>query len=138
MSTPRTADSPSEPDGARALADHERRLAAPCPCHDRIAERPAWAQRRGPLRDLARRHGIDRDLLDAGWRPRWVDHDYRLAADGDHPERWVAEPYELGPDALTDLAHLDAHGWRVIVTAWQARHFPGHTLAVVIEPEDAA
>lgn len=120
---------------ADVLADYERRLTTPCPCHDRRAERPAWAKRRGPLPDLARRNGIDRELLDAGWRPRWVDHDYRLAADDDKPERWVAEPYELGADALADLAHLDARGWRVIVTARQARHFPGQTLAVVIEQE---
>lgn len=122
---------------ADTLAAHERRLTAPCPCHGPDAEAPAWERQRGPVPDLARRHGVSAELLDCGWRPGWVDHDYRLPADDEHPERWVAEPYSLLDDAFADLAFLDRAGWRVTVTASNARHFPGHTVAVVIEPEGA-
>jgi hypothetical protein len=86
-----------------------------------------WHQRTGPLPDLRRRHQLER------WeRPRWVDHPYRLRLP-DGRWRYVAEPYDLGPAALADLAWLAGTGWRVSVTAWQATHAPGETVAVTIE-----
>lgn len=112
----------------------------PCPCGGCPAPvpagaRPQWPQRTGPLPALARHRGVDRELLDLGWRPTWVDHPYRLRADDG---RWcfVAEPYSLGDDALADLAALVAAGWQVRVSADEARHYPGHTIAVRITKEE--
>ena len=106
---------------------------APCPCGC-SGTGPAgtawhWHVRKGPLPLLRSRHNLGR------WgKPGWLDHWYRLRLpDG----RWcyVAEPYQLNEDALEDLAFLAAHGFEVEVTAWQARHYPGHTVAVHITPE---
>jgi hypothetical protein len=59
-----------------------------------------------------------------------MDHTYRLRT----PEGtvYVAEPYELDEDAFADFVALDKAGWDVGVTAWEARHYPGHTIAVHI------
>lgn len=76
-------------------------------------------------------HGDSRQLL----MPSWVDHAYRLRlADGRW--RYVAEPYQLNADAFADLAHLAANGFDVTVTSWRARHYPGHTVAVEITPQE--
>jgi len=85
-----------------------------------------WHRRIGPLPVL----NALRELPEDG-APRWIDHACRFRlSDG----RWcyVAEPYALDTEALADLAHLAAIGWDVRVTAWRARHYPGHTLAVEI------
>ncbi|WP_189061684.1 hypothetical protein [Longimycelium tulufanense] len=44
----------------------------------------------------------------------------------------MAEPYQLDSSAFEDFLCLREHGWNVQVTAWQARHKPGHTVAVLI------
>lgn len=99
-----------------------------CPCHESAGPGTAagWHVGKGPLPDLRALHGEP-------WRfqPAWVDHAYRVRLDDG---RWlyVAEPYSLDSDDLTDLAHLSAAGWDVSLTAWRARHYPGHTLAVAL------
>ncbi len=82
---------------------------------------PGWHRRIGPLPVLNALRGA----------PRWADHACRIRLPDD---RWcyVAEPYGLDSEALADLAHLAANGWDVHVTAWRARHYPGHALAVEI------
>ncbi len=110
-----------------------------CPCSgcgradtaDTVAR---WHARTGPAPLLRARH-----RLDSGALPRWVDHPYRLRLP-DGRWRYVAEPYELSEDALCDLAFLAGRGFRVAVTAWRARHYPGHTVAVEIDvrPLDGA
>lgn len=97
-----------------------------CPCHESAGPRTArgWHARIGPLPVLNARHGLPVNAA-----PRWVDHAYRVRLEDG---RWcyVAEPYSLDGDALADIAHLIAAGWDVSLTAWRARHYPGHTLAV--------
>lgn len=91
-----------------------------------------WHRRIGPLPVLCVLHG-----LPPFGAPPWIDHAYRVRLpDG----RWcyVAEPYSLDTEALADLAYLAANGWHVTVTAWRARHYPGHTVAVEIVAEAAA
>ncbi len=115
---------------AAPIHDPETGQYAPCPCGCQGATGPGaashWHQRKGPLPLLRARHGLER------WQaPRWLDHWYRLRLpDG----RWcyVAEPYDLGADALEDLVWLGQQGYEVSITAWQARHYPGHALAVRI------
>lgn len=105
--------------------DPDAGVSAPCPCTEADA---GWHVRKGPGPLLAARHGVDPRF---GRPARWVDHSYRLRLpDG----RWcyVAEPYSIDADATADLAFLADHGFSVVVTAWQARHNPGHTLAVQI------
>jgi hypothetical protein len=103
----------------------------PCPgCGNRGPDvEPGWHHHRGPALVLGARRG-------EAWtdRPSWVDHPYRVRQ---HDGTWayVAEPYDLGPESLDDLARLRAEGWRVTVSAWGARHRPGHTMAVVIRLE---
>jgi hypothetical protein len=81
---------------------------------------------------LAALHGQDPHGQDPRWwYPRWADHSYRVRLH-DGPWRWAAEPYSLDPDAFADLEHLERHGFDVGITAWQARHYPGHTIAVLI------
>ncbi|MHB8459005.1 MAG: hypothetical protein ACYDB6_02950 [Candidatus Limnocylindrales bacterium] len=112
------------------VADPEAGVRPPCPCHETAPRGTAggWHQRQGPaplLRDL---HGADASY---GALPRWVDHAYRVRlADGRWA--WYAEPYDLDEAAFADLALLAAHGFDVMVSAWRARHYPGHTTAVQI------
>lgn len=60
---------------------------------------------------------------------RWTGHDRQTRP------HW---PHRTGPlRALADhhgLAWLAGHGWDVTVRADLARHYPGHTLAVVLRP----
>ncbi|GAA3785542.1 hypothetical protein [Micromonospora maritima] len=141
--------------GVAKLTDPDAGQMPPCPCYG-CAKRvpgamPGWHLRKGPAPLLGARqraaqlgppdvrrweflehgdHGDGRELL----IPTWVDHPYRLRL-RDGRWRYVAEPYELDAAAAADLAHLAANGYEVTVTAWQARHYPGHTLAVSITPE---
>ena len=108
---------------AAESTDLEAGIRPLCPCNGWRAAGTAagWPECRGPLPILRARGGVG--PYD---RPQWADHLYRLRRpDG----RWcyVAEPY-----ALAVLAYLAAHGFAVAVTAWRARHYPGHTLAVEI------
>lgn len=65
------------------------------------------------------------------WRPHWVDHWYRYRDEaGDMV--YVTEPYQLDEDGLEDIAWLRDHGFDVMITAWRARHCPGHIVAVEI------
>lgn len=112
--------------------DPEAGQLQPCPCHTfpspRGTER-GWHERKGPGPVLRARTGMP----ECGHPAEWIDHPYRLRlADG----RWayVVEPYELSGDAFADLAYLDENGFDVHVNTWEARHYPGHTLAVVITP----
>lgn len=121
----------SHPDLAH---DPEAGVRAPCPCgacgqSDTNGAAAGWHERKGPLPVLRVRHGRP---AGHGWRPRWMDHPYRLRLSDDR-WRYVAEPYELDEDALADLAYLADSGFDVSVTTWKARHYPGHTVAVAIE-----
>lgn len=104
-----------------------------CPCHGTPVPGTArgWHQRLGPAPVFAARHELEPSVL-----PGRADHPYLLRLpDG----RWcyIAEPYELGDDALADLVHLATAGFDISITAWQARHNPGHTVAVhIISPRD--
>jgi hypothetical protein len=59
-----------------------------------------------------------------------MDHTYTLET----PEGTVyaAEPYELDEDAFADFVVLGKAGWDVYVTATEAQHYPGHSIAVHI------
>jgi len=110
--------------------DPEEDQYAPCPhCRYNVGVGVAsdWHQRKGPGPLLATRHSEDW----RSWRPRWVDHSWRYRRQ-DNRWTYVAEPYDLDEDALEDLAYLIERGYSVEVTAWKARHYPGHTLAVEI------
>jgi hypothetical protein len=105
-----------------------------CGCKGHSAKLHDWSQSRtGPHTEFP--------SLDLGGGHRlyqhrcWMDHCYRLRLPSGK-WRYVAEPYGLNDDALEDLVFLSRAGWDVSITAWQARHYPGHTLAVVIEKED--
>ncbi len=62
-----------------------------------------------------------------------MDHAYRLRLE-DGRWRYVAEPYELTEEALADLAFLADSCYEIVICAWRARHYPGHTVAVEITP----
>src|SRR6266851_9770863 len=109
--------------------------ATSCPCGGCKKSRDpreaaGWHDRQGPGPLLRQRHHKEAVELPA----RWVDHHYRLnQADGSWI--YVAEPYDLSDGTVADLAWLSAeHGYRVTVTAHAARHDPGATLAVTLEP----
>lgn len=90
---------------------------------------PGWHQRKGPLPLLRAHRGLD------DWQhPGWMDHAYRVRMrDG----RWcyITEPYHLDGDAIADLAWLSKHGYTVWITASNAAHDPGQTVAVEITEE---
>jgi len=65
-----------------------------------------------------------------------MDHSYRVRLE-DGRWRYVTEPYSLHDAAFADLAYLAEHGYDVGVTASNAVHFPGHTVAVEIVPRKA-
>lgn len=97
----------------------------PCRCGCRSPSGPRWHQRKGPLPILRARHGL------GPWQqPDWIDHSWVERVMGSW--LYITEPYHLDDDALADLAHLTEVGFVVEITAWRARHYPGHTLAVVI------
>jgi hypothetical protein len=95
--------------------DPEAARIAPCPCGcagtSPAGTAPGWHARRGPLPRLRERH-----QLGPHQQPRWVDHPYRLRLP-DGRWRYVTEPYQLDADAFADLAHLEACGFVVTVTA---------------------
>jgi len=63
-----------------------------------------------------------------------MDHSYRVRLE-DGRWRYVTEPYSLHErDVFADLAFLVEQGYDVAVTATNALHFPGHTVAVEITP----
>lgn len=110
-----------------------------CPCagcgNHTAGITPYWPTRTGPLRALAVRDG-HADELRYGWHPNWIDHSYRYR-DHTGAMTYIAEPYDVGEDTLADLAWLSQHGWTVAVSGAAARHYPGHTVAIVItEPTD--
>lgn len=61
------------------------------------------------------------------WQPQWADH--LSVVRGPNGLVYVAEPYQLYPEAFRDFTLLEAHGWRVQVDG-QSAHNPGHTLRV--------
>lgn len=70
-----------------------------------------------------------------GWRPQWADHlSVVRTADG---IVYIAEPYQLYPEAFRDFAMIEAHGWRVQVDG-QSTHNPGRTLRVCMTTARAA
>ena len=89
-----------------------------------------WHQRigPGPLLDRLRNRKVIRG---APQYPGWVDHRYRikLSTGG---WCWVAEPYGLNEEDMGDLAYLQENGFDINVSATQALHFPGRTVAVHI------
>lgn len=134
--------------GVAEPMDPDAGLRPQCPCfgcgRSVRGAMPGWHLRKGPAPVLSERmfaqetgrrwsfldqgdHGDSRELF----IPSWVDHPYRLRQ-ADRTWIYVAEPYDLGGSAVDDFAHLRANGFKVTVAAWRARHFPGHTVAVLI------
>ena len=107
--------------------------ACPCCTHNMPpGTASGWHQRKGPLPLLRTRHG--QPSTDEWWHPRWTDHSYRVRLE-DGRWRYVTEPYSLHErDVFADLAFLVEQGYDVAVTATNALHFPGHTVAVEITP----
>jgi hypothetical protein len=110
----------------RVVQDQEH---APCPHCQQTGvkgEASGWHRRTGPAPLLRAHHRLD------PWQhPHWVDHPYRVRLpDG----RWcyVAEPYLLWYGAFEDFAFLIKNGFTVTISAELARHYPGHTIAVLI------
>jgi hypothetical protein len=68
------------------------------------------------------------------WRPQWADHLSVISSEGD--TYYIAEPYQLYPEAFHDFELLEAHGWRVVIDG-QSTHYPGRTVRVRIslQPE---
>ncbi len=129
--TPNVTGFERERDTERDMAERDTPHA-----HERdtpdTARIPGWRRRIGPLQVLNALHGLSDYAA-----PRWVDQACRVRLpDG----RWcyVAEPYSLDTEAVAEIAHLAANGWDVTVTAWRARHYPGHTLAVEIVADVAS
>ncbi|MBB2499669.1 hypothetical protein [Amycolatopsis echigonensis] len=113
--------------------DPEVGLIALCPCHTGDGEFRLWPENEGPGPLLAERHGKAEHARLAAW----CDHTYRLTDSRTGEWIYVAEPYQLHEEAFEDFVFLGENGWRVEVTAWRARHSPGHTVAVLIRRENA-
>ena len=64
----------------------------------------------------------------------WFDHGYRRTIPGKLAQ-WISEPYQLGPEAILELADLISKGWVVRITGRDALHYPGDTVSVVMERE---
>jgi len=116
------------------LEEHDPQvgLIAPCPCHTGTAPYRFWHDDKGPGPLLQARHGT----ADHNRPAPWCDHFYRLRDRRRGEWVYVAEPYQLHDDAFSDFVYLREHGWHVEVTSWRARHYPGHTVAVVIRKHD--
>lgn len=96
----------------------------PCLCQGHGGGRVSGWPGRSPLvRALAVRHP---DVATSPQALSWVDHHWH--EDG----LYVSEPYGLSAADFADLAWLAEQGWRVAVTARNARHYPGATVAVHI------
>lgn len=72
-----------------------------------------------------------------GWERRklhgnWFDHPYRLVNKGKAKECFIVEPYGVY-DAWEDFLRLEREGWDVSLSARSALHFPGSTIAVIIQ-----
>lgn len=66
-------------------------------------------------------------------RPPGTDHAYIMLRDG-KPWAYVFEPYDLSLDTLRELvAFCDEHGLNMNIRADWATHFPGATVAVVLQ-----
>lgn len=63
------------------------------------------------------------------YRPQWADHLSIVRTSTGLV--YVAEPYQLYPEAFNDFAVLAAHGWLVQVDG-QSKHNPGRTVRVCI------
>jgi hypothetical protein len=106
-----------------------------CPCHFRMPgyER-GWPQTVGPKPLLIEKNG-ERVA-------RWYDHPYRLRIvtdekwgyTSDRPKEWgyVSEPYQLYTEDFEDFRFLEENGWTVDISAAEAMHYPGKTIAVGI------
>ena len=134
------------PRDPRTDHDPETGLIAPCPhCHFTVnptsrGYHSGWPAKSGPWPTLRKRHPeLNRDGFDdmetipsrPSWEVcRWLDHPWRMRT----PDGWVyvAEPYGLDAAAFADFAYLADKGWQVEVSAWEARHLPGRSLAVTI------
>ena len=69
------------------------------------------------------------------WKPQWADHlSIVRTASG---IVYLAEPYQLYPEAFNDFAVLEARGYRVQVDG-QSTHNPGHTVRVCMSAERVA
>ena len=92
---------------------------------------PLWGFDDAPWRLMAIRHRIDLAVAHTGAIPApWMDHTYRIKL-GNEQVTYVAEPYSIGHDALSDLAFLHDRGdWDVLISAEAARHCPGKTVAI--------
>ena len=63
-------------------------------------------------------------------REGWLDHPYRLIRD--RVTTYVSEPYHLTMQGIRALARLREQGWSIWITAKDARHFPGQSMAVYL------
>lgn len=103
-----------------------------CPCcNNRLRW---WPKSSLPVKLLAKLYGSA--SIRAGALPSWVDHPYRYKLP-DGQFCYVAEPYSVSEEALSDLAHFGRNGLSVSITTVQALHLPGATLAVHIWPAGA-
>lgn len=97
-----------------------------CPCSGCTTPGPAgfkpdWRSREpSPLKSLG---------VDYPFRASWVDHSYRHR---DAAGRWVyvCEPYYIDAECIADLFRLQSFGWDITVSAADARHYPGSTVAI--------
>ena len=68
------------------------------------------------------------------WRPQWADHLSVVQTAGGIV--YIAEPYQLYPEAFWDFCMIEAHGWLVQIDG-QSTHNPGRTLRVCVTAKPA-
>lgn len=81
--------------------------------------------------------GVERHSYGHDWKAgvEWWDHpSVRVLDNGD--KVYVSEPYNLGGDAIRQLAALADEGWVVQIHGNFSTHFPGSTVCVLIESKD--
>lgn len=108
-----------------------------CPCTSTSTtgrRRSLWHTSKGPYPLLADHAEIPHELRKPEFVPsvaRWVDHPYMLR-ESDGTWTYVAEPYSITAADLPSLQALAAAGFTVTISADNAMHAPGQTIAVTI------
>lgn len=64
------------------------------------------------------------------------DHVYRLVQKERQETVYVSEPYDLTEEGCRALTALAEQGWSITVSAGEATHFPGHTVALVFQRKE--
>lgn len=67
------------------------------------------------------------------WDDDFVDHPSRWTHRGTGRVTFVSEPYELNDEGIKKLAKLIDEGWSVRINPGISQHFPGRTMAVLIQ-----